>query len=230
MDQKDKDILLSNSWFSNLQENDIEAIFNKGKIRHIKDGVQLFQKKGSIEGFYGLIRGAIKICNRSFEGKEFVTTYLEPGAWFGEISLLDNQPRTHNAYASGAADIFVIAKPDLQALLEQRPHLYKDFTLLLCRRIRLLFSALDDKALLTLEQLLAKRLVELSFAHGSKTNDGIEISIHMSKEHLSFMLGSTRQSVHKILKKFESIDLIKSAYGKITVTNRDQLMEIYPEE
>ena len=51
--------------------------------------------------FYGVVGGAIKASSLRPDGKEAILAVLEAGNWFGEISLIDRQPRTHDATAMG---------------------------------------------------------------------------------------------------------------------------------
>jgi CRP-like cAMP-binding protein len=40
----------------------------------------------------------------SLSGKQITLTYVEPGTWFGDISLFDGMPRTHDSNAHGETD------------------------------------------------------------------------------------------------------------------------------
>ena len=59
----------------------------------------LHQKNDLADGFYCVLTGRIRVSNFTVEGKELVLTWIQPGNWFGEISLIDGLPRTHDGHA-----------------------------------------------------------------------------------------------------------------------------------
>ncbi len=86
-------------------------------------------------------------------------TYVEPGAWFGDIALFDGLPRTHDAHAHGATTLLVVRKADFKATcLSQHVELYDALLRLNCRRLRLMFDAVEDLNTRPLAARLAKQI------------------------------------------------------------------------
>ncbi|MFN9907193.1 MAG: cyclic nucleotide-binding domain-containing protein, partial [bacterium] len=82
-------------------------------------GQLLFRRRDPADAWYGILQGAIRIGAASAEGRELTLTYLEPGAWFGEISLFDGEPRTHDGQAQGDTVLLRVARADFEALLAE---------------------------------------------------------------------------------------------------------------
>src|SRR5579859_1331167 len=74
--------------------------------RSLGDGELLYARGDAAEALYGLIRGRIRLSNVAPDGREVLMTLFEPGDWIGELSLFDNQPRTHNATAVEEVEVY----------------------------------------------------------------------------------------------------------------------------
>ncbi|MOA09368.1 cAMP receptor protein [compost metagenome] len=147
---------------------------------------------------------------------------MGPGNWLGESSLFDGLPRAYDAYAQGDCDLLFIPKEQLDALLKSRPELYRHFVQLLCQRIRLSVLLLECNALLTLEGRLANRLLLLS--EGGEQSQ--RLTIRLSQEDLSQMLGTSRQSINKVLKEWEQQGIVNRNYGSITLCDVSSLKRL----
>lgn len=219
-------LLQRNRWFRDLPADCIEEMVSLARLRLLDDGERLHAKDDPPDGLYGVISGAVKISSSGPDGREAVLTVLSPGNWFGEISLFDGLPRTHDAHGAGATELLMIPRQGFQQLLERRPELYPHFMRLLCRRIRLSFAMLEDSALLPLPSRLAKRLLMHSHNYGQTDDVGGRPSIQLSQEALGLMLNSSRQSINKLLKRLEQAGWLQINYGQIIILNEEALARL----
>ena len=219
-------LLLRNRWLRDLPPDCLDDMAALARLRQLDDGQILHAKDDPADGLYGVVSGSIKVSSTGLDGREAVLTVLSPGSWFGEISLFDGLPRTHDAHACGATELVMIPRRSFQELLERRPELYPHFMRLLCRRIRLSFAMLEDSALLPLSSRLAKRL--LMHAHNYEQTDqgSNQATIHLSQESLGLMLNSSRQSINKLLKRLEQAGWIRVHYGQIVILDEAALASL----
>ena len=185
--------------------------------RRLADGALVHARGDAPDGLYQVVRGRVRISAVSGAGRELVLTILEPGSWFGEISLLDGLPRTHDAHAVGDTELLLVPRDRFDALLARRPALLAHVVRLLCRRLRLVLAALEDAALLPLPARLAKRLL------GAPAGDPAAPGLALPQGELARLLGTSRQSVSKILKAWERRGWVGVAYGKVTVVDAEAL-------
>lgn len=218
-------LLAGNEWFRELPDAVVAQLTQLATIRHFRDGDLIHAKGDAPDGLYGVRRGQVRISNVGNDGQEILVAVFEAGGWWGEISMFDGLPRTHDAHAIGDTEIVLLPQQRFQALLQQRPDLYPHFVRMLCRKLRLAFSHIDDLAFLPLPERLAKQLLTLADIHGEDTGSGRRIRLHLPQEDLGRMLGASRQSVSKILKRFEAQGWIAVAYGQITVCDVQALRE-----
>lgn len=191
--------------------------------KRLADGQRLFSRGDAPDGLYGLVRGQIRVVGRGPEGRELLLILLDPGQWFGEISLFDGLPRTHDAFARGETELLVLPRRDFRAILDASPELYRPFLELLCHRLRMAFSMIEDATLLDLGARLARRLLGILDDHGEAAEDGMRIALHLPQEDLARMIGATREAVGRHLKAWEREGVIRLEYGRIVVLDRAAL-------
>ena len=134
-------------------------------------------------------KGAIRVSSTSISGKQVTLTYVEPGIWFGDVSIFDGDRRTHDAYAHGECTVLCVSRADLMKILSQHTELYEAMLRLHARRIRQLYGLVEDLNTLPLRARLAKQLLHLVRSYGvadlSNTKD-MRISLHpVSYTHLT---------------------------------------------
>lgn len=219
-------LLQSDIWFAGLPGNIRAAIIQIAQLKTLADGEYSHRKDRPAEGWMGILSGAVRICSTAPDGKQAVLAFLEPGTWFGEISLFDGLPRTHDGIATGATELLLVPNHEFRTLLAQFPELPLHFLKLQASRLRLLFAAMEDVNMLPLPARLAKQLVNLSHAYGVKEEDGIRINLHLPQEDLAQLLGSSRQRVNVLLSDWVRQGWISVRYGGITMHDETPLKRI----
>lgn len=219
-------LLQRNRWFRDLPADCISEMVALARLRRLEDGQRLHARGDLPDGLYGISKGAMRISNTGADGREALLTVLSPGNWFGEISLFDGLPRTHDAHAMGPTEVLLIPRSGFQQLLERRPELYPHFMRLLCRRLRLSFDMMEDSALLPLPARLAKRLLMHGQYYGDVEQGNGRLTIQLSQEMLGLMLNSSRQSINKLLKKLEQAGWISIHYSQITILDEQALARL----
>ena len=146
------------SWFSGLSSALREAILSRSVVRRLSDGAMMAARGAPADEWCGVAKGAVRVSSVSLSGKQVTLTYVEPGTWFGDISLFDGLPRTHDSNAHGETTLLVVRKPDFKELLSQHSELYEALLRLNCRRLRLMFDAVEDLNTRPLASRLAKQI------------------------------------------------------------------------
>jgi len=151
---------------------------------------------------------------------------VEPGTWFGDISLFDGLPRTHDATAHGDTTLLVVRKPDFRELLARHSELYEALLRLNCRRLRLMFDVVEDLNTRPLASRLAKQILLLARSYGVPQGEEIRIGLQLAQEDLAQMLGASRQRVNQELKGFERDGAVRVEPTRLVVLSKEKLMAI----
>lgn len=212
-------------WFSHLAPEFEEALLSVAVQRRLKAGEHLFFRGDPPDGLYAILDGSLRISGVTEAGKESILSLLESPTWFGEISVFDRLPRTHNASAEGAVRLLHIPQADLMTLLERQPAFWRELGVLMALRMRLAFINMEDMALLSSEVRLARRLVWLVEGTAQVASTGPWV-VPLSQTQLGMMLSLSRQTTNQVLSSLAAQGLVRMAYGRIEVLDRVRLMDV----
>lgn len=216
-------------WFSSLSPSLKHDILRCAYVKRYKDGDLITARGEPPEEWIACAKGAVRVSSTSISGKQITLTYVEPGIWFGDVSIFDGDRRTHDAYAHGDSTILCVAKADFKKILASHVELYEALLRLHARRIRQLYGLVEDLNTLPLRARLAKQLLHLVRSYGVPSlSDGSEVRIglHLAQEELAQLLGASRQRVNQELKSMEREDAIRIEPGGLVIRDREALMRI----
>ena len=199
--------MLDDTWFGSLPQALRDEALDVATLRHLDEGETVYAKDRPGDAWYGVVVGAIRLGASGPDGRQGLLTFLPPGSWFGETSLLDRLPRPHDAVAHCAATLLAISAAQFEGLLERYPVMYRHFVEQFCRRSRLMFLALEAWTAFSFEERLAMHLVHLANGHGLRDGADVAINLHLPQEQLAQLLGVTRQRISQILHEWERLGL-----------------------
>jgi len=216
-------LLRASPWFAGCAAPLQQALLDLGRRQPLRHGQALFERGSLAEGLCCVLDGALRVGALHDDGGASLLAWLEPGQWFGEISLLDGLPRTHDAVADGPGCVWLVPHGALQAWLDEHPQHWRDLARLACAKLRLSFEVLEDIAQLPLPARLAKRLLLLARGYGT---GGLRQRIRLPQEQLALMLGVSRQSLSKALHGLADRGLLALHYGEIELLDAAALQAL----
>jgi CRP-like cAMP-binding protein len=214
-------LLRSGRWFAGLPAELQTSLVDRALLRTLTPRQRLFSRGDEADGLYAMLDGALRVSGSSESGREALLTLLEPPTWFGEISIFDGAPRTHDAVAETEALVLHVPRPALDALLEAQPRWWRELGLLVTSKLRLAFTAMEDMALLPIAVRLARRLALMVEGYGEREHE--RRTVEVSQEQLAQMLSTSRQTANQLLKELEARGLIRLSYGTIEILDLDGL-------
>ena len=219
----------SGRWFSSLSPSLKHDILRCAYVKRYKDGDLIAARGEPPEDWIACAKGAVRVSSTSISGKQITLTYVEPGIWFGDVSIFDGDRRTHGAYAHGDTTVLCVAKADFKKILALHVELYEALLRLHSRRIRQLYGLVEDLNTLPLRARLAKQLLHLVRSYGVPSlSDASEmrIGLQLAQEELAQLLGASRQRVNQELKSMEREEAFRIEQGGLVIRNRQALMHI----
>ncbi len=211
------ELLTKTEFFAEAPPETVEAIAAQGVRRSLVRGDVLFREGDDAAAMYIVLSGrlAIVIVN-PIDHRETVVSLMEHGDLFGEMSLLDDLPRSATARALEASEVLEIPFAPVAAAFDSDPRMLRGVTRLLARRVRITDEALADSVFLDVTGRTAKRLLELS--------DGAdEFSLPVTQEELAGMVGASRERVNKAIASFIRLGWLAQHDRKYTIRQRDSL-------
>lgn len=218
------------SWFSSLSPSLRHDILRCAYVRRYKDGELIAARGTAPEAWIACARGALRVSSTSLTGKQITLTYIQPGAWLGDIAMCDGDELPHDTYAHGDTTTLCVARADFLRILGQHTELYQALLRLQARRTRQLLGLVEDLNTLPLRARLAKQLLFLSRRYGIPSvahgQGETRIGLQLAQEEIAQLLGASRQRVNQELKALEREQLIRIEPGGLVVRNRDSLQGV----
>ncbi|MEM6498199.1 MAG: Crp/Fnr family transcriptional regulator [Pseudomonadota bacterium] len=212
--------------FENLSEGTLSTLQQQIRQRKLAKAEHLFSPGDESDSMYMVQSGRIRIWTVSAAGAEITLNVLTPGTVFGEIGLLDGSERTAGASALDAVELLSISRAAFDSALDRDPQLARNVIAFLCERLRWISARLEDSALRSAPERLARMLVHLSNDYGVDSAEGIQLSINLTQGELARWTQMSRESLNKTLNRWADEGLLAQSRGKITVKDRDRLEDI----
>ena len=95
----------SGRWFSSLSPSLRHDILRCAYVKRFQNGALICARGDPPEEWIACAKGAVRVSSTSISGKQITLTYVEPGIWFGDVSMFDGDRRTHDTHAHGATTI-----------------------------------------------------------------------------------------------------------------------------
>ena len=214
------------SLFAGFSAGERGAISERARVRPLRAGETVFSIGSQGSQMMAVLSGTVRISVPSSSGKELLIARIQPGEIFGELSLLDGKERSADAVAETACTLALLDRRDVLSFFERNPSAWPKLVEMICQRLRNADQILAEVALLQLPTRLAKALLRVlppteSAAAAAKTR--------LSQRDLANMVGGTRESVNKCLRRWQGVGAVKISGGSIWITNRDVLEEIAEE-
>jgi CRP/FNR family transcriptional regulator, cyclic AMP receptor protein len=197
-----------------------ERLAAQAKTRTVPRGAMIFAKGDAGSCLFAVVSGTVQVTTGSSEGKSAVFNQIGEGEIFGEIALLDGEPRTADAVAFTDCRLMIIERRDFLPLLRNFPDVAIKLMELLCARLRRTTEQVEDLMFLDLKGRLTKALLRL--ARQSEDGKGITIS----QTDLSQMIGMSREMINKQLQAFARDGIIEIERRRIVVLRADVLARI----
>ena len=111
------EILAQIDMFNGLPPAHLQRVVDIGVEEQYKLGATIFEEGGAGDKFYLIVEGAVRISRIVPGMGEEALAVLRPGAYFGEMSLIDDAPRSATAMCHERCRLFVVNRRDLEDLL-----------------------------------------------------------------------------------------------------------------
>jgi CRP-like cAMP-binding protein len=219
------DHLEQNVWFTQLPVLFKDFIVNSAVQQYFDKEQTIFHAGDPFNGIYAVLEGAVRLGYIDIHGKAAVAAIVEPIMWFGEISLVDAKPRSHDAITTQKSLILHIPSTALQLLLQQHPVFWYHIAQLTSQKLRFAFLELISIQTQNMTQRLAQRLLFILNGYGNHLSIEKNV-IHLSQEQLAQMLTCSRQTINQELQALEQQNILRLSFKKIEILNLAELHRI----
>jgi CRP-like cAMP-binding protein len=218
MSSQTADFLATIPLFSGLQRDELQKFAELTRERsYPKGSVILFQDDPG-DSLFVLRAGRVKVVLIGEDGREVILGVLEPGAHFGELALIDDQPRSAHVIAMEDAQLLILRREDFRRRVEANPSVAWALLTELSRRLRRADEKIGGLVLLDVPGRIARLLLDLADEAGSPS-----IEKPLTHQTIAQMIGASRETVSRAMKEFQDAGLITVERRRIALGDRDAL-------
>jgi CRP/FNR family transcriptional regulator/CRP/FNR family cyclic AMP-dependent transcriptional regulator len=203
--------------FASLSDEDIRELMAVAKQRTFRSGEVIFHRDDPGQVLYVIKEGKVKIALISPDGQEISLVVFGKGECFGELALLDGEPRSADAIALERVQCYTLQRTDFHNAIMKNPKIAIQVLEVLSRRLRKTDEQVENLIFLDVYGRVAKKLLELAEEHGNKVDDGTRIEVRLTQQELASMVGASRESVNKVMGYFTEKQIISTDKHRITI-------------
>ncbi len=171
------------------------------------------------ESLFFIIKGSVTIVIEDDDGREIIIAYLNPGDFFGEMGLFENEgcekQRSAWVRAKSECEVAELSYAKFREITQQDPDILYALGSQMAERLRNTTRKVGDLAFLDVTGRVARTLLDLCKQPDAMTHpDGMQIKI--TRQEIGRIVGCSREMVGRVLKSLESQGLV-SVKGKTMV-------------
>ena len=190
-----KEILANIPLFSNLTAEGIDNVAKLTQIQTCLKNASVINEGDISDSLHIILSGRAKVFFNDEQGEELTLQNLSEGDYFGEMSLLDNSPRSASITISEDASVAIISKDNFMQCMHQYPDIAINLSIELSRRLRLTTDNLKDIALTDGYSRITKTLLHMA----ELKKDKRVIPRKLSHKEIANMAGTSREMATRIL-------------------------------
>lgn len=208
------DLLRASIWARTLTQAELDRLAVEMAERAVPVGGYVCRKGEPVEHWIGIIEGLAKMTGVSPSGKTTTFTGLPGGAWFGEGSLLKDEPRRYDVVALRETRVALMPRAVFARLLDSSIAFNRFLLVQLNERLGQFIGLVEYGRLLEPDARVARSLAAMFNPH-LYPEIGPELAI--SQEEIGYLAGVSRQRVNQALKVLEMAGLVRVEYGGILI-------------
>ena len=217
-----KTAMSQSTLFKGLGPEEIAQLERISEPREYDKGDLLFGEGKEGVGFYVVVSGQVKVFKVSFDGREQILHILGPGDPLGEVPVFAGLNYPANAQALGKSSLYFFPRKKLIELYRESPSLAMNMLAVLSRRLREFTVLIENLALKEIPQRLAAYLLHQQ----SLRPISARVKLSVTKGVLSNILGTSQETLSRVLGKLSQEGLIEVQGKEISLLNPQKLQEL----
>lgn len=217
------DCTLKSNAVAVLNENEL-CILEEGCAKTRFQKGELIFKEGALARYITYMRdGFVKLVKTGIGGKEFILSISKKGAYLGIQNL--NRKSKQNYFSAICVTDCEVCFIDIECFAK----LLSRNGIFATEMITTIFNDemnYFDRLVNNVQQQLPGRLANTLFYFRNQVYNENPFNLNLTKTELASLIGTSRESVTRLLKEFQDTGVIKLEKNKITILDDKKLNEI----
>ena len=212
------DFLATVPLFAGIDSAELAQLADVTREKQYPKGSVIVFEDDPGDALFVVREGRVKVVLVSEDGREVILGVLGVGEHFGELSLIDEGPRSAHVIAMEDSTLLVLRRDDFKRRVEVTPQLAWALLVELSRRLRRADGKIGGLVLLDVPGRIARLILDAAADTGGDT-----IEKPLTHQTIAQMIGASRETVSRAMSEFQEAGLISVARRRITVANRQAL-------
>ena len=217
--------------FSELSEEQIGMLANLVVSQKFnRDETVVLEGDDSVQALYLIASGSVQVYMTGVDGRETILSFLERGDFFGEMSLIDGEPRSASVRTVTDAQMLIIHRESFLKLIRQSPEIAMGLLSELSKRLRKANRQIGSLSTMSVSGRVAGTLLNLMEERGVRihTDNGNMVTVihnRPTQQQLADMSGTTRETVSRICSLLVKTNAIAMTGKDIVIFDESALQE-----
>ena len=212
------DFLATVPLFSGLDRGEVQQFADLSREKTFPKGSVILFENDPGDSLYVIRSGRCKVVLIGEDGREVILGVLGEGDHFGELSLIDELPRSAHVIAMDDSTLIVLRREDFRRRVESSPAVAWSLLTELSRRLRRADEKIGGLVLLDVPGRIARLLLDLAEEAGSNT-----IEKPLTHQTIAHMIGASRETVSRTMRDFQNQGWINVERRRIALADRAAL-------
>lgn len=213
-------------FFSGIEDEKIDVISRLMIQKKYNKGSIIFTEGEPSEGIYFVKKGRIKIYKNASDGKEHIINIMNTGDVFAEACLFSKMPYPASSEAIEDSETLMIKRKDIEELLNMHPEISVEIIKVMAERLIMVSRQIESLALKDAYGKTAALIVQLFQSQNKNLENGMEITIDLSRQEMANMVGLTRETLTRAMSKLKNDGLIDIVRNNIIILDIDSIKEL----
>ena len=217
--------------FSELNEEQLKMLANLVAAQNfVRDETVVLEGDDSVQALYLIASGSVQVYMTGVDGRETILSFLERGDFFGEMSLIDGEPRSASVRTVTDAQLLIIHRESFLTLIRQSPEIAMGLLSEMSKRLRNANRQIGSLSTMSVSGRVAGTLLNLMQERGVRihTDNGKMVTVihnRPTQQQLADMSGTTRETVSRICSLLVKTSAIAMTGKDIVIFDEDMLQE-----
>jgi len=201
--------------FADLSSEDLDALSSLVNYKTLPKGAFVINQNEQGATLYLLVSGRVKVSLPSPDGRELALNYLDAPSHFGEMSLVDSEPRSADVIASTDLELLTLDAKDLSKAIQLQPRLALSLIATLSRRLRQTISRLQDLAFHDATHRVIRVL--LNIATAAYETRGVPVIVGFTHYEIATVAGTSRETASRVISQLAKEEVLATRGRRIVV-------------
>ena len=196
----------------------------------VRDETVVLEGDDSVQALYLIASGSVQVYMTGVDGRETILSFLERGDFFGEMSLIDGEPRSASVRTVTDAQLLIIHRESFLTLIRQSPEIAMGLLSEMSKRLRKANRQIGSLSTMSVSGRVAGTLLNLMQERGVRihTDNGKMVTVihnRPTQQQLADMSGTTRETVSRICSLLVKTNAIAMTGKDIVIFDESALQE-----